>query len=619
MANPPSALAGVLAPGGSGLAAGARERLSAALQPDGPSQRFDDGPLSVAWTEGVHLRPPARAETLCLCDGNVYNAAEVARDLEMPEDTEPVALLAAGYERWGTGLLPRLRGDFAVVFWNPAAQRGAIARDQLGGRPLFLRTVGDQILFASELRNLLVLQPSTPDPDEVAVASWLGAGAITDNRTLYEGLEALEPGTYVELGPTSTSLKPTSYWQPEFKPRSGLGSAEASELVRPALERAVALRAGPGQSSAVLLSGGIDSASVAGIATTLEDEKQPTRSYSAVFPAHPQIDEAPLISSIAAHCRLRATGLSLESGGLLGGALPFLDAWGVPPTTPNLFFLYPLLGRAAADGVRVMLDGEGGDAIFWYTATLLSDRLRRGRLLSAWSLAGRFPEYGGTTTARTRLNQLRQWGRRRDLSPPPPGWLTLEPPEPLRPPAGESGAPPWWHARVQGILGPGSRILHDTSRRHGALTGIEPRHPLLDVDLIELALSLPPELAFDRRYNRPVLRHAVAGLVPDEARLRPYKSNFDPVFVDGVVADLPAIRELLLDPGAETRRYADREALEARMGALPSEPGARREWARELWQLTTLECWLRRLGGGDLVPGRARSLLPPAVYEFTPL
>jgi asparagine synthase (glutamine-hydrolysing) len=160
-------------------------------------------------------------------------------------------------------------------------------------------------------------------------------------------------------------------------------------------------------------------------------------------------------------------------------------------------------------------------------------------------------------------------------------------------------------------------MLHDTSRRHASLSGIEPRHPLLDVDLIELALSFPPELAFDRRFNRPVLRQAVDGLVCEEVRLRPYKSNFDPVLIAGLKADLPAIERLLLGADAEVGAYADRRLLHAYLASPPTGAGQLREWALTIWNLATTECWLRGEAGRDLVPKDLLRRLKPARYSFT--
>jgi asparagine synthase (glutamine-hydrolysing) len=306
---------------------------------------------------------------------------------------------------------------------------------------------------------------------------------------------------------------------------------------------------------------------------------------------------------------------------MLRAALPYISTWLALPTTQNLFFLRLLLDRAAGDGIRVLLDGEGGDALFWYSVSVLAHRLHRGRLLSAWSLAGRFPEYGVPTTWRTRVDKLRQWGRQRDFTPAPEPWLSVspqlleaEPGEPLC----EAG-PSWWREVVEGILGAGSRMVHDITRRGCALSGIEPRHPLLDVDLVEEVLTFPPDLAFDRRHNRPVLREAVAGYVTDEVRLRPYKSNFDAVIAAGMDADLPVLRALLLDPSARVAAYTDRRAVGELLGLRPSGQAERRERGNALWRLATLECLLRVQGGDEVLPASLLSSIRTPQYSFSRL
>jgi asparagine synthase (glutamine-hydrolysing) len=579
---------------------------------------LEEGALTLAWTPGIAHTPLQGPKLLCWLDGQIYNRLDLADEFGLPAETDVPVLLAEGYAVCGPSLFERLRGDFALLLWDVGAGSGAVVRDQLGGRALYLHRVGGAVAFATELADLIELLPSRPAPDDVAVAHWLLPSVLPEERTLFAGVEEVPPATSLLLGPEGA--RACRYWAPRFEQQRGLSVAEASAQTRELLTRAVERRAGEAAGTGVLLSGGIDSASIAGISCgRLAEERRPRRAYSAVFPRHPEIDEGPLIASVAAHNGLAATAIETEPGGLLAAAAPYIETWQTPPPTPNLSFLRPLLDRAAADGVRVLQDGEGGDAVFWYSAPLVAERLRRGRLLSAWSLAGSFPEYGVPTTWRRRLSQLRQWGRRRDFSPSPQPWLAIDPsllearePEPLA-----AGAE-WWTAKVAGILGPGSRMAHDTTRRNGALSGIEPRHPLLDVDLIEGVLSFPPELAFERRFNRPVLREAVAGLVPDEARLRPYKSNFDPVIVAGMDADLPLV-EALLGPGAHVGAYTDRAALAAHLGAPPQPLGARRAWAMSLWYLATMECWLRlQAGEGTLPPGALHSFGTPS-YSFSSL
>jgi asparagine synthase (glutamine-hydrolysing) len=610
-------IVGILDPLGAAAAEPLRARLPGSLGAEAPAWVQERGALALGCAGEVE-----RAEAdggICLFEGRLYNGEELAWQLGVPTYVGPATLLLRGYEQLGPELWPLLRGDFVIVVWNQEAGTGAVVRDQLGGRSLYLHRTGGVVAFASELANLVELLPSQPPPDDVAVAHWLLPSVIPENRTLFAGIEEVPPATCLAFGRDGARAK--RYWAPRFEQQRGLSFAEASAQGRELLTRAVERRAGEAEASAVLLSGGIDSASIAGISCNcLPVDRRPLRAYSAVFPRHPEIDEGPLIGAVAAYNRLAATAIEAEPGGLLAAAAPYIERWQALSPTPNLSFLRPLLDRAAADGVRLLQDGEGGDAVFWYSAPLVAERLRQGRLFSAWSLAGSFPEYGVPTTWRTRAEKLRQWGRSRDFSPSPQKWLAVAPDllEAEDPAPGVEG-PAWWVAQVGAILGPGSRMAHDVTRRNAGLSGLETNHPLLDVDLIEGVLSFPPELAFERRFNRPVLREAVAGLVPDEARLRPYKSNFDPVIVEGMDADLPLVETLLLAPGAHVGAYTDRGALATHLTSPPQPLGARRAWAMSLWFLATMECWLRLQAGEKLLPAEAlRSIGTPA-YSFSSL
>jgi hypothetical protein len=163
--------------------------------------------------------------------------------------------------------------------------------------------------------------------------------------------------------------------------------------------------------------------------------------------------------------------------------------------------------------------------------------------------------------------------------------------------------PLWWSfLRFLVIENPALGIAYDQMRLRAAGGGVAPRHPLKDVDLIELALRLPPEAAYDGSLSRPLLREAMAGLLIDRIRSRPAKSSFDAVFHDSLVADLEVARALLLAPDAEVRAYVDVDLvdeLELRPGA-PADYGSRQWWSVRLWRLLTAECWLRLQGDRGL-------------------
>jgi asparagine synthetase B (glutamine-hydrolysing) len=315
---------------------------------------------------------------------------------------------------------------------------------------------------------------------------------------------------------------------------------------------------------------------------------------------------------------------------VIGGSLGYFDRWQLPPTSPNMFFWFPLLEQAAADGIRVLLDGEGGDQLFGMSPYLLADRLRRARFLGAVKLANRMPGTKGPQLVRRVGRRVRRFG----VKGAAPAWMHVlarrwhgpgyYAPKWMRPDTAKPwlatepdfvwkylDGPRWWAFQVDAITRmSGNDLVYNQSLCRGAMLGIEPRHPLVDVDVVEFMLSLPPELSFDPRYSRPLLRDAMAGLIPDPVRLRPAKSSFDAIFHQCLAGrDLPLVRRLLGDRDARIGAYVDLPLM--RRALIDPDPpgtaGSQQLWAINVWRLLTLEIWLRtqesRQVIGDLYHG----------------
>jgi asparagine synthase (glutamine-hydrolysing) len=159
--------------------------------------------------------------------------------------------------------------------------------------------------------------------------------------------------------------------------------------------------------------------------------------------------------------------------------------------------------------------------------------------------------------------------------------------------------PRWWTSAAYDLTrGVEEAGIFERLRRRAASAGLQARHPLLDLGLVEFALNLPPLASFDRTHNRPVLRAAMAGQIPDAVRLRPQKAWFDSLIVDCLTGpDARAIRMLLDDRDSELAEYVERGALRARLDSVPSVGVERFRWMFELWRLLSAECWLRVLAG----------------------
>jgi asparagine synthetase B (glutamine-hydrolysing) len=315
----------------------------------------------------------------------------------------------------------------------------------------------------------------------------------------------------------------------------------------------------------------------------------------------------------------------VRPGGLVASALEHLSAWRTPLLGWGDFWALPLMREAAARGVGTMLDGDGGDELFGPRSYLLADRLLAGRPGQALELARRLPgadrvgrRAKAATVARLLLEAsaphwlqlgLRGLSTRRQA----PSWLLRSTRADLA--ASDDPAPwklldgpRWWasaaHGVAYGIEGVG---VFEHQRRRAALAGLEARHPLLDLDLVELGLRQSPEATLDPRLSRPILRAAMAGLLPDSVRLRPAKALFESLIVSSFSGpDAIAVRAVLTDPRAELGAYVDlarmRRALFEREEVRQREPF---RWMWLVWRLLNAELWLRSQGAGGDLPAPA--------------
>ncbi len=606
--------AGVFSPGGHLDSS----RLASTTEARANEEILRCGPLLVS----VRQPPLLVSQTLCLLDGVIDNNRDLARDLGCAYSTIE-DLLVSGYRRWGAELLPKLRGDFALLLWDEEQGEGLIARDQLGVRSVFLSDGPGGVYFATELNRLLSLLPRRPPPDPIGVAHWVAVSGRPGSGTLYTGIRRLEPGAILTLD--RRGAREEHYWTPRFAEPLNVSDSELTALVRDSIGQAVQRRISPSGLTGVMMSGGLDSASVAAFAATHAPGR--VAAYSAAFPEHPTVDESELIEGLRRTFNLSGATAQVRAGGLVASAAETVDTWQVPLASWGYFWAKPLLREAASAGVTVMLGGDGGDELFGARIWLLADLLRGGHLRQAFASARELPGAGDRPPRRAVARVVRDWGlvgalpytlhgtlRRLRAGRGAPEWMKpqaardlIDSDDPL---AWKRMDGPHWWAQTAHLL---TRVVEEAgifeSHRHSSVrAGLEARHPLLDLDLLELGLRQPPLATFDRHLDRPVMRSSVAGLLPDTVRLRPHKALFDPLLVDSLTGpDRAAVHQLLTDPKAELGAYLDMSAVGHAMltdGASTASPF---QWMQQLWQLVTIELWLR--AQSDPAAGGPRSKL----------
>jgi asparagine synthase (glutamine-hydrolysing) len=615
---------------GQGDALRARARLNAVTA---EMLTIERGPLSIG-AAGPFARIAEVDGVTCAVDGRVYEVERLAADLGV-EAGDEATLLALAYRRLGTPMLERLRGTFSLVVWDNAPGRGVLSCDLLATRQLFFTRSEGAVVFATELHELLPLLPRSPAPDAVAFTRWLANGTLPEERTLYEGVLRLAPGMLIQLG-TGVS-GPQHYWRPEFAGSSPGQPLDLADGLRAELERSTQKRLSL-RANAVILSGGLDSSIVTAMAQRTRSPSAALKTYSAVFPGA-DFDESGKIRALTEGLQVDAATLSLRPQGTLWLALRYTQRWQLPLIAAGSLIDIVATSQAARDDAEVVLDGQTGDEVFGLSPYLVADCLRHGRLPGAWRLAGSWP-IGRPTSLRNKLWILKELGvkgaapyrlgryvlSRRDRSELAPPWMRPH----LRPQFVEmedrwawklgSSGPLWWRYLADTLVyEPHRELRMDYLRQRALGEGVVNESPLYDVDLIDYCLRLPPELAFDSRFDRPFVRQAMSGWLPEEVRLQTKKANFTPFFEDAMTsADAAGIGSLLEAPDAEIGAYADLDWVRTHWRSLSADGGDAR-WIGTVWRLAAGECWLRAQGDAGFIDQMlARPDVPAPAVERSP-
>lgn len=342
--------------------------------PDGEGQ-YEDGNIWLAHTRlsildlteaGDQPMQSADERFVISYNGEVYNFRELAAqhrldDLRSGSDTEVVLRLFA---KLGVESLAELNGMFAFAVYDRQMQKMWLVRDRLGIKPLYYRVGPSELVFASEIKGILALHNERFSCNISALHEWLYYGNALGGRTLYDGIEQLLPGQYLEIDLQSFTHVVGSYWslEQEVAPGSAHFSkkkmvAETQRLIEQAVHRQLVSDVPIG----VFLSGGIDSSAIAAFASRHYEGRLAT--YSAGFDFAPDGGELPKAKRVAELYGTEHHEIHI-GGGDIGGLvdkmvdhhdMPFFDAANIP-----LYLMAAQLGGQT----KVVLQGDGGDEVF---------------------------------------------------------------------------------------------------------------------------------------------------------------------------------------------------------------------------------------------------------------
>jgi asparagine synthase (glutamine-hydrolysing) len=592
------------------------ERMAAELDhrgPDGQGSFAEDG-VAIAFRRlAVIDLSEAGAQPFASDDGRfqlvhngeVYNYRELRRELEgrgrrfrSATDTEVVL---AAFQEWGESCVERFNGMWAFALWDRERRRLFCSRDRFGVKPFYYRCDGDRFAFASEVSAFAADTQTPLVPNLAAVHDYLEQASLDEgSETFFEGVRRLPPAHSLVFDEYGLRLR--RYWRLEPHDAPPDPTAAFRELffdsIRLQLRSDVAIGAA--------LSGGLDSSAIAVVVDRLlETEAENARpvgdrlhTFTAYFEDQ-GFDERPYAQAVVSRTRSEGRWISFGAQELVGDLPQIVRAQGEPFGSTSICAGWYVMREAARDGVKVMLDGQGGDEVLaGYRAHLgfrLADLLGSGRLRELRTELARFHGVHGaaalvTTLARpfapeslTRLVRARARGAAPLVHPdlrsiPPPQQRNGSPfPDRLR--------------RYQELLltRRGLPELLRYEDRNSMAHSLEARVPFLDHRLVELAFSLPGNELISSGRTKAILRRALGDLLPAPVRERTDKLGF-------VTPEPRFFREALGELAADvfgSRSFRERGFVAAHAARRLLERHRRGEVSAgmELWRALNVELW----------------------------
>ena len=512
-------------------------------------------------------------------NGEIYNYRALRAELQRrghrfatDGDTEVIVHL---YEEYGDGLVQHLRGMFAFSLWDETRQRGLIARDRLGIKPLFYAQAGGGLLFGSEIKAILASGRIEADLDHQALDAFIAFTYIPAPLTIYRAVRKLEPGHLLVYENGQATKR--AYWDVDFTaPDQAPDERQWTEQFDSAIKSAVESHLVSDVPVGAFLSGGIDSSLLVALMSGMLSD--PVQTFTVEFGGgrNALVPEGPLAREVAERYGCQFRDYRVEPGfrEIVG---EIVDAFDEPFADDSVIPSY-YVSQFTRQHVKVAISGLGGDELFGgyerYTGVVLGEAY--GRMVPQFlhrrlvqPLVRRLPEPG---TGGDRINHIKRFAdaalkdpaerylgfvstigpqaRRRLYAPDVAAGIDFDATgaivtEPYRRCDAADDLSRALYADMKTYLPEDILALSD---RLSMWHSLEVRVPLVDHELVELSARLPTRYKLNWRKKKILLRRIAGNRLPDSV-MGHRKQGFESPMAAWLRRDLAGYAKEVLGPG----------------------------------------------------------------------
>lgn len=462
-----------------------------------------------------------------------------------------VQLISHALAKKGTQCIPKITGEFALAHWHHESGTLTLARDEFGHRPLYIHIDNEQIIFASEAAAIATICGRKPHLPSIAKLSLPMGGLNEPNASCFDGIEAVPAGASMRF--TADQVE-TQYWARPFtaKAISHRNDKEIIDGLKSLLTTVTADKLRGCHHAAVLLSGGLDSTTVAAYAKkhALKHGTKLTF-FAAVSGTHAEAewpDESPWIEQAAKALDIEVIRIAATHNGPFDGLETEIAHAGFPQLSSR-HYLYTAFAQACRErDIQLILDGLGGE---------FGPSFHGNGCLTEWLFTGQWIRFQREIRMLAKVQQRHVLGViRSHVLRPLLGTLMqlglgfsnhegfgaweqhpLIKPSFVKTQLGDSlrGDKNKQAALNFDALSPRAQQLRNLQYLRGQQTAALPswRHlhyayPLADRRVLEYCLAAPAHLKIHNGFTRYLIRAAMPACVPDSIRWRTSKEPFSP-------------------------------------------------------------------------------------------
>jgi asparagine synthase (glutamine-hydrolysing) len=299
-----------------------------------------------------------------VANGEIYNYVELRADLRAQghvfstgSDCEVILHL---YEEYALDCVQHLRGMFVFALWDPGARRLVLARDRMGEKPLYLYERHGTLWFASELKALLRAGVVPFELDPSAILHYFHYQYVPEPMTAVRGVRKLPAAHLMTVTVDPWRMTERPYWRMEDAPPL---EGDPPGIIRAELERVAELIVRADVPVGVALSGGVDSSAVAALAAMKYPGK--LEAFSVGYEGRPHCDERAEAKAFADALKLPFHEVELRTQDMTASFPDVVESADDPIADISGYGYFRVMQAARAAKIPVMLQGQGGDELFW--------------------------------------------------------------------------------------------------------------------------------------------------------------------------------------------------------------------------------------------------------------